>query len=75
LAAKKIIKKNVVLVFDGFMILKEDLKVPINELIVDLEKHVKKLTGNEIKLIEKDMNEDIKVPDDFIYLSAEPETK
>ena len=32
LTAKKIIKKNVVLVFDGFMILKEDLKNPINDL-------------------------------------------
>jgi hypothetical protein len=60
---------------DRFMILKEDLKVSVNELMVDLEKHVKKITGYEIKLIEKDMNEDIKVPDDFIYLSAEPETK
>ncbi len=28
LTAKKNIKKNVVLVFDGFMILKEDLKSP-----------------------------------------------
>ena len=42
LTVKKIIKKNVVLVFDGFMILKEDLKGSINDLIVDLEKHVKK---------------------------------
>ncbi len=44
------------------MILKEDMKVPINELMADLEKHVKKITGYEIKLIEKVMNEDIRVP-------------
>ena len=75
LTAKKIIKKNVVLVFDGFMILKEDLKSPINDLINDLEKHVKTITGYEIKLIEKEMNEDIKVPDDYIFLTSEPEIK
>jgi hypothetical protein len=75
LTAKKTIKKNVVLVFDGFMILKEDLKSPINDLINDLEKHVKTITGYEIKLIEKEMNEDIKVPDDYIFLTSEPEIK
>ena len=51
LTAKKIIKKNIVLVFDGFMILKEDLKSPINDLINDLEKHVKIITGYEIIFI------------------------
>ncbi len=51
--------KNVVLIFDGFigfwwyklfykwfwflMVLKEDMKVPINEVMAHLEKHVKKL--------------------------------
>ncbi len=35
----------------------------------------KKNAGYEIKLFEKVMNEDIKVPDDFIYLTSEPETK
>ena len=40
--------------------LKEDFKNPINELIKDLEIHVKKITGYEIKLLEKDTNEDIK---------------
>ena len=39
--------------FDGFMIWKEDLKSSINDLIIDLEKHVKTITGHEIKLIEK----------------------
>ena len=57
------------------MILKEDLKSPINDLINDLEKHVKTITGYEIKLIEKEMNEDIKVPDDYIFLTSEPEIK
>ena len=75
LTAKKIIKKNIVLVFDGFMILKEDLKSSINDLIIDLEKHVKTITGYEIKLIEKEMNEDIKVPEDYIFLTSEPEIK
>ena len=57
------------------MILKEDLKSPINDLINDLEKHVKTITGYEIKLIEKEMNEDIKVPDDYIFLTSEPDIK
>ena len=61
--------------FDGFMILKEDLKNSVNDLITDLEKHVKTITGYEIKLIEKEMNKDIKVPDDYIFLTSEPEIK
>ena len=55
------------------MMLKEDFKNPINELIKDLEIHVKKITGYEIKLLEKDMNEEIKVPDDYIYLTSDSE--
>jgi hypothetical protein len=49
----KTLLKNVVLVFDGFMILKDDIKVPINEFMADLEKHVKTITGYEIKLSSK----------------------
>jgi hypothetical protein len=74
-AAKKIVKKNVVLVFDGFMIVTDDIKVPINELMSDLEKHVKTITGYEIKSSSKEMDKDIQVPDDFVYLTSEPETK
>ena len=53
--------------------LKEDFKNPISELIKDLENHVKKITGYEIKLLEKDTNEDIKVPDDYIFLTSDSE--
>ena len=74
LIAKKIIKKNVVLVFDGFMILKEDVK-NINQLLSDIEKHVKIITGYEIKLVVKETNEEIKVPDEFTYVTSEPEVK
>ena len=75
LTSKKIIKRNAVLVFDGFMILKEDIKVPVNELMADLERHVKTITGYEINLSLKEMDEDINVPDDFVYMTSEPETK
>jgi hypothetical protein len=57
------------------MISKEDIKVPVNELLADLEKHVKKMIGYDIIFIEKVMNEDIKIPNDYIYLTSEPETK
>ena len=57
------------------MILKDDIKVPINDLMADLEKHVKIITGYEIKLSSKEMDKDIKVPDDFVYMTSEPETK
>ena len=53
--------------------LKEDFKNSINELMKDLEIHVKKITGYEVKLLEKDMNEDIKVPYDYIFLTSESE--
>ena len=39
------------------MILKEDLKNSVNDLKTDLEKHVKKITGYEIKLINCKRNE------------------
>ena len=48
--------------------LKEDFKNPISELIKNLENHVKKITGYE-----KEMNEDIKVPDDYIFLTSDSE--
>ncbi len=57
------------------MILKDDIKVPLNELMADLEKHVKTITGYEIKLSLKEMDKDIQVPDDFVYLTSEPGTK
>ncbi len=57
------------------MILKDDIKVPVNELMSELEKHVKTITGYEIKLSLKEMDKDIQVPDDFIYMTSEPETK
>jgi hypothetical protein len=40
------------------MILKDDIKVPLNELMADLEKHVKTITGYEIKLSLKEMDKD-----------------
>ncbi len=74
LTAKKLLK-NVVLVFDKFMILKDDIKVPINELMSDLENNVKTITRYEIKLSSKEMDKDIQVPDDFVYMTSEPETE
>jgi hypothetical protein len=56
---KNIINKNVVLVFDGLMILKEDVKQPIEEIIKELEKEIKNKIGYEIKLLNKEMNQDI----------------
>jgi hypothetical protein len=50
------------------MILKDDIKDPVNELMAYLEKQVKMSTGYEIKLSLKEMDKDIQVPDDFIYL-------
>jgi len=54
---------------------KEDVKVPVNELMADLEKHIKTITGYEINLSLKEMDEDVYVPDDFVYTTSEPETK
>jgi hypothetical protein len=56
---KNIINKNVVLVFDGLMILKEDIKQPIGEIIEELQKEIKNKIGYEIKLLNKEMNQDI----------------
>lgn len=62
-----LIKTNVTLVFDGFMIPKDNLKdVNINELLNKLEKEVLNETGYNIKLIEKPMNNIIKIPDDYL---------
>jgi hypothetical protein len=62
----KIIGKNVVLVFDGLMILKNDVK-NIDELLLKLEKYVFDNTSYNIKLLNKEMNEDVIVPDDYEY--------
>jgi hypothetical protein len=43
--------------------------------MADLENHVKTITGYEIKLSIEEMDKDIKVPDEFIYMTSEPETK
>jgi hypothetical protein len=57
------------------LILKDDIKIPINELMSDLEKHVKSIAGYEIKLSSKEMDKDIQVPDEFVYMTSEPGTK
>jgi len=66
LEKKKIIKSSLVMVFDGFMILKEDLKdIDINELLKKLEKNVHEELNYKIKLEVKPMKDIINVPNDY----------
>jgi len=62
----KIIDKNVVLVFDGLMILKNDVE-NIEELLLKLEKYIFDNTKYNIKLLNKEMDEDVIIPDDYEY--------
>lgn len=62
---KKIINKNVVLVFDGLMILKEDVKDPIENIMKELQEEIKKKIDYDVKIIVKEMNEDVNIPDDY----------
>ncbi len=59
------------------MVLKDDIMMADLEkmMMADLEKNVKTITGYEIKLSSKEMDKDIQVPEDFIYMTSEPETK
>ncbi len=43
--------------------------------MADLEKEVKTKPEHEIKLSLKEMEKDIQVPDDFDYITSEPETE
>jgi hypothetical protein len=65
---KNIIHNDVVLVFDGFQILKDNIKkkdIDINKLIIELEKDVYKKLNYNIKLDIKEMNDIIEVPNDY----------
>jgi polyhydroxyalkanoate synthesis regulator phasin len=58
LKSKNINIKNIVLVFDGFMVLKDLVK--LDEMFFnDLGDFVEEKTGYSVKFIEKEMNEDI----------------
>lgn len=60
------IKSSLVMVFDGFMILKENLKdVDINDLLRSLENHVREELKYKIHLDVKPMNNIIKIPNDY----------
>ena len=60
------IKSSVVMVFDGFMILKENVKdVDINELLRSLETYVHDELNYKIQLDVKPMNNIIKLPESY----------
>ena len=63
---KVLIKSYVTLVFDGFMILKDNVKdVNIDDLLKELENEVLKVLKYTIKLVVKPMDNIILVPDDY----------
>lgn len=63
---KGLIKSYVTLVFDGFMILKDNVKdVNIDDLLKELENEVLKVLKYTIKLVVKPMDNIIPVPDDY----------
>jgi hypothetical protein len=66
LKKKKLFKTSLVMVFDGFMIYKNDLKdYNIDKLLNELEEEVFNYTQFKIKLEVKPMNNLIDVPDDY----------
>jgi len=63
---KELVKSCLTLVFDGFMIPKDNVKnVNMDELLKELEQEVLNELGYNIKLVVKPMNNIINVPDDY----------
>jgi hypothetical protein len=66
LQKKKIISSSLVMVFDGFMILKDDVKdIDVDDLLRKLEKIVYEKLNYKIHLDVKPMNDIINVPEDY----------
>jgi hypothetical protein len=62
----KILKTSIVLVFDGFMLYKNDIEnINIDDLLLKLEEHVENITNYKINLTIKEMNDIIEVPEDY----------
>jgi coenzyme F420-reducing hydrogenase delta subunit len=60
------VKSCITLVFDGFMIPKENVKdVNMDDLLKELEQEVLNELGYQIKLVVKPMNNIIDIPDDY----------
>jgi len=63
---KQLVKSCVTLVFDGFMILKDNVKnVNMADLLKELEQEVFKVLGYTIKLLIKPMNNIINIPQGY----------
>jgi hypothetical protein len=66
LQKKKIISSSLVMVFDGFMILKDDVQdIDVDDLLRKLEKIVYEKLNYKIHLDVKPMNDIINVPEDY----------
>ena len=64
---KDLIKSSIVMVFDGFMILKENLKnIVIEDLLKELQNVVHEELKYKIKLVVKPMENIIPIPKDYI---------
>lgn len=71
-----ILKTSIVMVFDGFMIYKDDIKdLDINDILLKLQEHVKNETTYEIELTIKEMDDIIKVPEDYKVIEQVEEIK
>ncbi len=66
LQKKKIVSSSLVMVFYGFMILKDDVKdIDVDDLLRTLEKIVYEKLNYQIYLDVKPMNDIINVPDEY----------
>ena len=69
---KELVKSCITLVFDGFMIPKDNVKnINMNDLLKELEQEVLNELGYNINLVVKPMNNIINIPDDYKAESQE----